>query len=70
MVAVGVVFISGMMTAQILTGADPLTAIPYEIVVMLMLVGSTAMGTFLVMLLVRGLCFSSAHQLRLHPERQ
>ena len=67
MMAVGVVFIPGMMTGQILAGADPLMAIRYQIVVMVMLVGSTAIGSLLVVLLVRRLCFGSAHQLLLRP---
>lgn len=67
MMAVGVVFIPGMMTGQIVAGADPLMAIRYQIVVMVMLVGSTAIGSLLVVLLVRKYCFSSAHQLRLRP---
>lgn len=70
MMAVGVVFIPGMMTGQILAGADPFLAIRYQIVVMVMLVGSTALGTLMVTLIVRKLCFSSAHQLLLRPRNQ
>ncbi|MDY6852667.1 MAG: ABC transporter permease, partial [Thermodesulfobacteriota bacterium] len=69
MMAVGVVFIPGMMTGQILAGADPLLAIRYQIVVMIMLVGSTAIGSLLVVLLVRRRCFSPGHQLLLRPEK-
>ncbi len=65
MMGVGLVFLPGMMTGQILAGAEPLTAIRYQIVVMLMLVGSTAVGSLLVTLLVRRLCFGSAQQLKL-----
>ncbi|WP_028319905.1 ABC transporter permease [Desulfatiglans anilini] len=68
MMAAGVVFIPGMMTGQILAGADPLTAIRYQIVVMLMIVGSTAIGAFLVLMLVRRLCFGAAQQLLLRPK--
>lgn len=67
MMAVGVVFIPGMMTGQILAGANPLMAIRYQIVVMVMLVGSTAIGSLLVVLLVRKLCFGPAHQVLLRP---
>jgi len=52
LMAVGLVFIPGMMSGQILAGVDPLASIRYQIVVMLMLVASTAMGTLLVILLV------------------
>lgn len=67
MMAVGIVFIPGMMTGQIIAGADPLTAIKYQIVVMIMLVGSTTIGTLLVVLIVRNLCFSSGQQPLLLP---
>ena len=69
MMAVGVVFIPGMMTGQILAGADPLLAIRYQIVVMVMLVGATAVGSLLVVLLVRRLCFGPAQQLLLRPKK-
>ena len=68
MMAVGVVFIPGMMTGQIVAGADPLTAIRYQIVVMVMIVGSTAIGSLIVVLLVRRLCFGSGDRLLLRPE--
>ena len=67
MMAVGLVFIPGMMTGQILAGADPLVAIRYQIVVMVMLVGSTAIGSFMVVYLVRKRCFGPACQLLLRP---
>lgn len=63
MMAAGVVFIPGMMTGQIIAGADPLLAIRYQIVVMVMLVGSTTIGTLLVLWLVRRRCFGNAQQL-------
>jgi len=55
------------MTGQILAGADPLLAIRYQIVVMLMLVGSTAMGSLLVVWLVRRRCFGDGQRLLLRP---
>jgi len=64
MMGVGVVFIPGMMSGQVLAGADPLVAVRYQIVVMLMLVGSTALGSVLSCLWLRRLCFTAAHQLR------
>ncbi len=63
MMAVGIVFIPGMMTGQILAGSDPLIAIKYQIVVMVMLTGSTTIGTLMSVLIVRRLCFSKGHQL-------
>ena len=67
MMGVGVVFIPGMMTGQILAGADPLLAIRYQIVVMVMLVGATAVGSLLVVLLVRRMCFGAGERLLLRP---
>jgi putative ABC transport system permease protein len=51
MAAVGIVFIPGMMTGQILAGADPLEASKYQIVVMLMVASATAVGSILAVLL-------------------
>ncbi|MCP4601063.1 MAG: iron export ABC transporter permease subunit FetB [Proteobacteria bacterium] len=70
MMAVGMVFIPGMMTGQILAGADPMIAIKYQIVVMLMIVGATTIGTLLVVLIVRRLCFTAGHQLLLGPKNK
>jgi len=67
MMGVGIVFIPGMMTGQILAGADPLVSVRYQIVVMLMLVGSTAISSFIVTVLVRRRCFGRAHELLLPP---
>ncbi|MBR9975429.1 MAG: iron export ABC transporter permease subunit FetB [Bacteroidetes bacterium] len=68
MMGVGLVFIPGMMTGQILAGADPLVAVKYQIVVMLMLVGSTAIGSVLVISLLRRRCFSDDHRLVLRDQ--
>jgi putative ABC transport system permease protein len=70
MMGVGVVFIPGMMTGQILAGANPLQAVRYQIVVMVMLVGSTAIGALLVVYLVRKLCFGSGERLLLQPRNE
>lgn len=68
MMAVGMVFIPGMMTGQILAGVDPTAAIKYQIVVMVMIVGATTIGTLSVVMIVRNLCFSPGHQLLLRPD--
>lgn len=44
MAVVGVVSIPGMMTGQVLAGADPQQAARYQIVVMLMIAAATALG--------------------------
>ena len=48
MAAVGLVFIPGMMTGQILAGADPMQAVAYQITVMFMLAASNALGATLI----------------------
>ena len=68
MMGAGVVFIPGMMTGQILAGANPVQAVRYQIIVMIMLVGSTAIGSLLVVYLVRRLCFGSGERLLLQPK--
>ncbi len=67
LMGVGLVFLPGMMTGQILGGADPLTAIKYQIVVMLMIVGSATLGSVLAVLLARPRLFTKAAQLREPP---
>jgi putative ABC transport system permease protein len=59
------VFIPGMMTGQILAGADVITAVKYQVMVMLMLVGSTSLGSVLVVLLSLRRCFTPDGRLRL-----
>jgi putative ABC transport system permease protein len=65
MMGVGIVFLPGMMTGQILSGVNPLAAIRYQIVVMVMLVGSTALSTVAVVLLARHRCFGPGDRLLL-----
>ncbi|MBS3957024.1 MAG: iron export ABC transporter permease subunit FetB [Clostridiales bacterium] len=47
----GIVFIPGMMTGQVLAGADPLAASFYQIVIMLMISAATAVGAVLAVVL-------------------
>ena len=66
LMTVGLVSLPGMMTGQILAGADPMTSIKYQIIVMLMLVASTAIGSIIVVHVVRRMCFSKAQQMVVH----
>jgi len=45
--AVGLVSLPGMMTGQILSGVDPLIAVRYQIMVMLMVLGSSGISTIM-----------------------
>jgi len=66
LMTVGLVSLPGMMTGQILAGADPMTSVKYQIIVMLMLVASSAISSSFVLHVVRRLCFSKAQQLVVH----
>jgi putative ABC transport system permease protein len=47
MVGMGIVFLPGMMTGQILSGVSPVTAIEYQIAIMLGILGSVAFTVIL-----------------------
>lgn len=47
MVGMGIVFLPGMMTGQILSGTSPLTAIEYQIAIMLGILGSVSLTVIL-----------------------
>lgn len=64
MTVVGIVSLPGMMTGQILAGADPIDAVKYQVVVMFMLAASTALGSIIMALLVQRKAFTAAHQLK------
>lgn len=49
MIGMGIVFIPGMMTGQMLAGVLPTEAIKYQIVIMLGILGSVAISTYLVL---------------------
>ncbi len=70
MMAVGLVFIPGMMTGQIIAGADPAIAVRYQIVVMLMITASCALGALGVVLWVRHRCFGRYGELLLAHARR
>ncbi len=57
--AVGLVMIPGMMTGQLLAGADPVQAAKYQIVVMLMVSAATALGSMISVYLAYKRAFDS-----------
>ncbi|MCA9779445.1 MAG: ABC transporter permease, partial [Candidatus Eremiobacteraeota bacterium] len=63
MMVVGLVSLPGMMTGQILAGNDPLVAVKYQIVVMFMLAGSTALTGIGTCYLSYRRLFNDEHQL-------
>ena len=51
--AVGLVSLPGMMTGQILSGIDPLIAVRYQIMVMLMILGSAGISVAIYLILLK-----------------
>ncbi len=64
MAAMGIVFLPGMMTGQILSGTEPLLAVRYQIAIMCVITASVAVTSFLILMLGYRSFFTSAHQLR------
>jgi putative ABC transport system permease protein len=63
MVGMGIVFLPGMMTGQILSGTSPVTAIEYQISIMLGILGSVALTVILFVYLGHKTFFNSQSQL-------
>ncbi len=64
MVGMGIVFLPGMMTGQILSGTDPTTAIAYQIAIMLGILGSVSITVFLMIQFGYKTFFNAQQQLR------
>jgi putative ABC transport system permease protein len=64
MAAMGLVFLPGMMTGQILSGTEPLIAVKYQIAIMCVITGSVALTTFLILRLGYRSYFTSYQSLR------
>ncbi|MCK5168000.1 MAG: ABC transporter permease, partial [Rhodospirillaceae bacterium] len=47
MSAAGIISLPGMMTGQILAGVDPTQAVKYQIMIMFLLAGATAIGVLM-----------------------
>lgn len=62
MMVVGIVSLPGMMTGQLLSGADPLVAVRYQIVIMFLIAAGTALGTISAVLLSYLRLFNRRHQ--------
>lgn len=65
MSAAGIVFIPGMMTGQILAGQDPQQAARYQILILFLIAGATALGTVAAVLLTAWRLTDDRHRLRL-----
>jgi putative ABC transport system permease protein len=63
MLGMGIVFLPGMMTGQILSGVSPLTAISYQIAIMLGILATVALSVLLVLYFGSKTYFNSQSQL-------
>jgi putative ABC transport system permease protein len=64
MMVVGLVSLPGMMTGQILAGADPINAVSYQILIMFMIASATALGTILLCMLAFRALAHPEHRIR------
>lgn len=64
MAASGVVALPGMMTGQILAGADPAEAVKYQILIMFLIAGATGIGATLTVILAGFRVTDERHRLR------
>jgi putative ABC transport system permease protein len=65
MAATGIVSLPGMMTGQILAGVDPVEATKYQILIMFLIAGGTALGALIAVLGGARLLSDERHRLRL-----
>ncbi len=65
MAASGIVALPGMMTGQILSGVDPVDATKYQLMIMFLIAGATALGVFLAVFGAVRLLTDERHRLRL-----
>jgi putative ABC transport system permease protein len=66
MMVMGLVSLPGMMTGQILAGADPMDAVSYQIVIVFMIAAAAALGVIGTTLCGFFSLFNARHQLRLN----
>lgn len=65
LVAAGIISLPGMMTGQILAGTDPMEAVKYQIMIMLLIASSTGFGTLIAVNLASSRLFDSRQRLKL-----
>lgn len=63
MAAMGIVFLPGMMTGQILSGTEPMIAVRYQIGIMFAITAAVGLTSFLIVTQGARRYFTSAHQL-------
>jgi putative ABC transport system permease protein len=65
MMGMGIVFLPGMMTGQIIAGASPIIAIKYQIAIMMGILGSVTLTVFFMVNKGAKTFFNSRKQLNL-----
>jgi len=65
MAAAGVIALPGMMTGQILAGAEPVAAVKYQVLIMFLIAGGTGLGVFLSVTVAARRLSDARHRLRL-----
>ncbi|MCU0954756.1 MAG: ABC transporter permease [Hyphomicrobium sp.] len=65
MAVAGVVSLPGMMTGQILAGADPIEAMKYQVMILFLIAGATGIAVVLAGVAAVGLLTDDRHRLRL-----
>lgn len=68
MSATGLVALPGMMTGQILSGSDPMTAVKYQITIMMAIMSSNAIVAYLILYFQNKEFFNDRHQLLIGGE--
>ncbi|ALC81175.1 MULTISPECIES: ABC transporter permease [Bacillus] len=63
MLGMGIIFLPGMMTGQILSGTSPLLSIQYQIAILLGILGGVSISTFLFLQLAKKAFFNEHKQL-------
>lgn len=65
LVAAGIISLPGMMTGQILAGAEPMEAVKYQIMIMLLIATSTGLGTLIAVNMASKRLFDDRQRLNL-----
>ncbi len=65
MAATGLVSLPGMMTGQILAGAEPMEAVKYQLLVLFLIAGGTALGSVTAVMALARAVTDQRHRLRL-----